>query len=111
MRGAGFKVAVELRHREWTESEETTAIRAFMEEQRVAWVMIGRTRFKTSIRNVPLTSDTAYFRFTGATTRTGGNTANQKIGTTTSTHPTSNAILRGRARGCQSHHETYAFYI
>jgi len=65
MRGAGFKLAVELRHREWTESEETTAIRAFMEEQRVAWVMIDEPRFKTSIRNVPLTSDIAYFRFHG----------------------------------------------
>ena len=65
MRGAGFKLAVELRHREWTESEETAAIRAFMEEQRVAWVMIDEPRFKTSIRNVPLTSDTAYFRFHG----------------------------------------------
>ena len=31
----------------------------------VAWVMIDEPRFKTSIRNVPLTSDTAYFRFHG----------------------------------------------
>ncbi|MDQ6673879.1 MAG: DUF72 domain-containing protein [Chloroflexota bacterium] len=65
MRGAGFKLAVELRHREWTESEETAATRAFMEEQRVAWVMIDEPRFKTSIRNIPLTSDSAYFRFHG----------------------------------------------
>ncbi len=65
MRTAGFRLAVELRHREWTESEETREIRAFMEEQRVAWVMIDEPRFKTSIRNVPLTSDTAYFRFHG----------------------------------------------
>jgi uncharacterized protein YecE (DUF72 family) len=65
MRGAGFRLAVELRHREWTESEETKAIRALMEEQGVAWVMIDEPRFKTSIRHVPLTSDTAYFRFHG----------------------------------------------
>ncbi len=65
MRGAGFQLAVELRHREWTESEETQAIRTFMEEQGVAWVMIDEPRFKTSIRHVPLTSDTAYFRFHG----------------------------------------------
>src|SRR5207302_11280975 len=65
MRGAGFQLAVELRHREWTESEETRAIRTFMEAQRVAWVMIDEPRFKTSIRHVPLTSDTAYFRFHG----------------------------------------------
>jgi uncharacterized protein YecE (DUF72 family) len=65
MRGAGFRLAVELRHREWTESEETKPIRALMEEQGVAWVMIDEPRFKTSIRHVPLTSDTAYFRFHG----------------------------------------------
>jgi uncharacterized protein YecE (DUF72 family) len=65
MRGAGFPLAVELRHREWTESEEAAAIRALMEEQRVAWVMIDEPRFKTSIRHVPLTSDVAYFRFHG----------------------------------------------
>jgi uncharacterized protein YecE (DUF72 family) len=65
MRGAGFPLAVELRHREWTESEEATAIRAFMEEQGVAWVMIDEPRFKTSIRDVPLTSEVAYFRFHG----------------------------------------------
>jgi uncharacterized protein YecE (DUF72 family) len=65
MRGAGFRLAVELRHREWTESEHTQAIRAYMEEQHVAWVMIDEPRFKTSIRGVPLTSDTAYFRFHG----------------------------------------------
>lgn len=65
MRGSGFPLAVELRHREWTESPETNAIRALMEEQGVAWVMIDEPRFKTSIRHVPLTSDRAYFRFHG----------------------------------------------
>jgi uncharacterized protein YecE (DUF72 family) len=65
LRDAGFQLAVELRHREWTESEETRAIRAFMEQQQVAWVMIDEPRFKTSIRHVPLTSHTAYFRFHG----------------------------------------------
>src|SRR5262245_56464556 len=63
LRGEGFPLAVELRHREWTESEETRGIRTFMEQQHVAWVMIDEPRFKTSIRHVPLTSDTAYFRF------------------------------------------------
>jgi len=65
IREAGFPLAVELRHREWTESEDTRAIRAVMEQQHVAWVMIDEPRFKTSIRNVPLTSHTAYFRFHG----------------------------------------------
>jgi uncharacterized protein YecE (DUF72 family) len=65
LRGAGFPLAVELRHREWTESEQAKAIRALMEDQQVAWVMIDEPRFKTSIRHVPLTSDIAYFRFHG----------------------------------------------
>jgi uncharacterized protein YecE (DUF72 family) len=65
LRGAGFPLAVELRHREWTESEDAGAIRALMQEQGVAWVMIDEPRFKTSIRHVPLTSDVAYFRFHG----------------------------------------------
>ena len=54
MRGAGYRLAVELRRREWTESDETRDIRAFKEEQQVACVMIEEPRFKTSIRNVPL---------------------------------------------------------
>jgi uncharacterized protein YecE (DUF72 family) len=65
MRGAGFRLSVELRHREWTESEQAQPIRDFMQEQQVAWVMIDEPRFKTSIRHVPLTSETAYFRFHG----------------------------------------------
>src|SRR5207248_9344602 len=65
LRDAGYPLAVELRHREWTESDETQAIRAFMEQQDVAWVMIDEPRFKTSIRHIPLTADHAYFRFHG----------------------------------------------
>jgi uncharacterized protein YecE (DUF72 family) len=65
MRGAGFPLAVELRHREWTDSDQTLPIRELMEQQSVAWVMIDEPRFKTSIRHIPLTSGTAYFRFHG----------------------------------------------
>jgi len=65
MRGAGFPLSVELRHREWTESDAAAPIRAFMEQQDVAWVMIDEPRFKTSIRHIPLTASTAYFRFHG----------------------------------------------
>jgi uncharacterized protein YecE (DUF72 family) len=65
LRGAGFPLAVELRHREWTESDQAPALRALMEQERVAWVMIDEPRFKTSIRHVPLTSDLGYFRFHG----------------------------------------------
>jgi uncharacterized protein YecE (DUF72 family) len=66
LRGAGFPLAVELRHRAWTESNEAKAIRDFMAGEGVAWVMIDEPRFKTSIRHVPLTSTSlAYFRFHG----------------------------------------------
>jgi uncharacterized protein YecE (DUF72 family) len=65
LRGADYPLAVELRHREWTESDETRQIRAFMEQQHVAWVMIDEPRFKTSIRHVPQTTDLGYFRFHG----------------------------------------------
>jgi uncharacterized protein YecE (DUF72 family) len=65
-REAGFQLVVELRHRDWTASEEAQPVRAFMEQQGVAWVMIDEPRFKTSIRDVPLTStELAYFRFHG----------------------------------------------
>ena len=62
---AGYRLAVELRHREWTESEEAASVRALMEAERVAWTIIDEPRFRTSIRDVPLTSDVAYFRFHG----------------------------------------------
>jgi uncharacterized protein YecE (DUF72 family) len=62
---AGFLLAVELRHREWTASEAARPIRALMEEEKVAWVMIDEPRFRTSIRDVPLTGDIGYFRFHG----------------------------------------------
>jgi uncharacterized protein YecE (DUF72 family) len=66
LRGAGFPLAVELRHRAWTESEEARPIRDFMAGEGVAWVMIDEPRFKTSIRHVPLTTgERAYFRFHG----------------------------------------------
>jgi uncharacterized protein YecE (DUF72 family) len=65
LRGAGFELAVELRHRDWTAAEEAQPIRTLMEQQDVAWVMIDEPRFKTSIRHVPLTADLGYFRFHG----------------------------------------------
>jgi uncharacterized protein YecE (DUF72 family) len=66
LRAAGFPLALELRHRDWTASEAAQPIRTFMEREGVAWVMIDEPRFKTSIRHVPLTtSSLAYFRFHG----------------------------------------------
>jgi uncharacterized protein YecE (DUF72 family) len=66
LRAAGFPLAVELRHRDWTASEEAQPIRAFMQREGVAWVIIDEPRFKTSIRNIPLTTpERAYLRFHG----------------------------------------------
>jgi uncharacterized protein YecE (DUF72 family) len=64
-RQTGFLFAVELRHRDWTESEKAQPLRKLMEDEGVAWVMIDEPRFRTSIRDVPLTGDVGYFRFHG----------------------------------------------
>jgi uncharacterized protein YecE (DUF72 family) len=65
LRASGFTMAVELRHRAWTDSEQAEAARRLMEDENVAWVMIDEPRFHTSIRHVPLTSRVGYFRFHG----------------------------------------------
>jgi uncharacterized protein YecE (DUF72 family) len=65
LRGAGFELAVELRHRDWTQSDEAPAIRALFQDEGVAWVMIDEPKFRTSIRDVPLTGRVGYFRFHG----------------------------------------------
>lgn len=65
LRREGYQLAVELRHKDWTHSDEAAAARKLMEDERVAWVMIDEPKFKTSIRDVPLTSDVGYFRFHG----------------------------------------------
>lgn len=57
-----YPLAVELRHRSWSDDPET---RALLEEYQAAWVMIDEPKFKTSVRHVPLTSRLGYFRFHG----------------------------------------------
>jgi uncharacterized protein YecE (DUF72 family) len=57
-----YPLTVELRHRSWSESAETAEL---FREYDVAWTMIDEPRFKTSIRDVPLTSRLGYFRFHG----------------------------------------------
>jgi uncharacterized protein YecE (DUF72 family) len=57
-----YPLSVELRHRSWSESPETAEL---FREYDVAWTMIDEPRFKTSIREVPLTSRLGYFRFHG----------------------------------------------
>ncbi len=59
---ADYPLAVELRHRSWNERPE---VRRLLEDNGVAWTMIDEPKFKTSIREVPLTSRLGYFRFHG----------------------------------------------
>jgi len=58
-----YRLAVELRHRSWSDDEDTADL---LKQYNVAWVQIDEPKFKTSVaRDIPLTSDMAYFRFHG----------------------------------------------
>jgi uncharacterized protein YecE (DUF72 family) len=58
-----YGLSVELRHRSWSDDEKTEEL---LREANVAWVQIDEPKFKTSIaRELPITSDMAYFRFHG----------------------------------------------
>jgi uncharacterized protein YecE (DUF72 family) len=58
-----YPLAVELRHRSWSDDERTAAL---LKENGMAWVQIDEPKFSTSVAKVtPLTSDIAYFRFHG----------------------------------------------
>lgn len=58
-----YRLAVELRHRSWSDDPDITAL---LKENNVAWVQIDEPKFKSSIaEELPITSDTAYFRFHG----------------------------------------------
>jgi uncharacterized protein YecE (DUF72 family) len=63
-----YRLAVELRHRSWSDDPDTQKL---LKEHNVAWVQIDEPRFKSSIaRELPLTSDMAYFRFHGRNAET-----------------------------------------
>jgi uncharacterized protein YecE (DUF72 family) len=58
-----YRLAVELRHRSWSDNENTSR---FLKDNNVAWVQIDEPKFQSSISaEVPITSDLAYFRFHG----------------------------------------------
>jgi len=58
-----YRLAVELRHRSWSDDPN---IAELLKENNVAWVQIDEPKFKSSIaRELPVTSDMAYFRFHG----------------------------------------------
>jgi uncharacterized protein YecE (DUF72 family) len=56
-------LAVELRHRSWSDDADTAAL---LRENNTCWVRIDEPQFASSIAaDLPLTSGTAYFRFHG----------------------------------------------
>ncbi len=58
-----YRLAVELRHRSWSDDENTAT---FLRENNVSWVQIDEPKFQSSVAaEVPLTADIAYFRFHG----------------------------------------------
>ena len=59
----GYRLAVELRHRSWSDDPQTAELLA---EGNAAWVQIDEPQFATSIaQELPQTADIAYFRFHG----------------------------------------------
>ena len=59
----GYRLAVELRHRSWSDDAETAAL---LSRHNAAWVQIDEPKFGTSVAaDTPLTADMAYFRFHG----------------------------------------------
>jgi uncharacterized protein YecE (DUF72 family) len=58
-----YQLAVELRHRSWSDHESTSSL---LRSHNVAWVQIDEPKFSSSIATeLPITSDMAYFRFHG----------------------------------------------
>jgi len=56
-----YRLAVELRHRSWSDDENTAGL---LKASDVAWVNIDEPKFPSSIaREVPITAEMAYFRF------------------------------------------------
>jgi uncharacterized protein YecE (DUF72 family) len=62
-----YPLAVELRHRSWSDDEGTAR---FLRESNAAWVQIDEPKFGTSVaQEVPITAGIAYFRFHGRNAR------------------------------------------
>jgi len=58
-----YPLAVELRHRSWSDDDNTARL---LREYHIAWVQIDEPKFSTSVAaEVPVTADMAYFRFHG----------------------------------------------
>ena len=59
---AAYPLAVELRHRSWSDSAEAARL---LREQDVAWCLIDEPKFRTSVGAVPITGRLGYLRFHG----------------------------------------------
>jgi uncharacterized protein YecE (DUF72 family) len=58
-----YKLAVELRHRSWSDDDNAAKL---LRENNIAWVQIDEPKFSSSVAmEVPVTADLAYFRFHG----------------------------------------------
>ena len=58
-----YRLAVELRHRSWSDDKETATL---LRENYASWVQIDEPKFSTSVaEDLPITSDMIYFRFHG----------------------------------------------
>ena len=58
-----YRLAVELRHRSWSDDKETATL---LKENYASWVQIDEPKFKTSVaEGLPITADMIYFRFHG----------------------------------------------
>ena len=58
-----YRLAVELRHRSWSDDKETATL---LKENYASWVQIDEPKFKTSVaEDLPITADMIYFRFHG----------------------------------------------
>lgn len=58
-----YPLAVELRHRSWSDDKDTTRL---LQDNNIAWVNIDEPKFHSSVAaELPVTSGMAYFRFHG----------------------------------------------
>jgi uncharacterized protein YecE (DUF72 family) len=63
-----YKLAVELRHKTWSDDPATTNL---LRQNNIAWVQIDEPKFNTSIATeLPVTADFSYFRFHGRNAET-----------------------------------------
>jgi uncharacterized protein YecE (DUF72 family) len=63
-----YKLAVELRHKSWSDDPTTTNL---LRQNNIAWVQIDEPKFNTSIAaELPVTADFSYFRFHGRNAET-----------------------------------------